>query len=107
KATDLYFARHDGQAATVENWVKSFEDACGRDLSQFRLWYAQAGTPEIEARGEYDAERKSYALKLRQSLAATPGQPLKKAMHMPVRLGLLGEDGRALPLTLDGENAIG
>ena len=54
KATDLYFERHDGQAATVEDWVKCFEDACGRDLKQFRLWYAQSGTPGIEARGEYD-----------------------------------------------------
>jgi len=107
KATDLYFARHDGQAATVEDWVKCFEDACGRDLSQFRLWYVQSGTPEIDARGEYDAERRSYALTLTQSLAPTPGQPLKTPMHMPVRVGLVGESGRALPLTLDGENAIG
>jgi aminopeptidase N len=107
KATDLYFARHDGHAATVEDWVKCFEDACGRDFSQFRLWYVQAGTPEIAARGEYDAERKTYALTLKQSLAPTPGQPVKKPMVMPVRMGLLGESGRALPLTLDGENAIG
>jgi aminopeptidase N len=106
-ATDLYFARHDGQAATVEDWVKCFEDACGRDLSQFRLWYAQSGTPEIEARGEYDAERKTYALSLKQRLAPTPGQPVKKPMHMPIRVGLVGESGRRLPLTLDGENAVG
>ena len=55
KATDLYFERHDGQAATVEDWVKCFEDTSGRDLGQFRLWYRQAGTPVIEARGAYDA----------------------------------------------------
>src|SRR5690348_12432817 len=107
KATDLYFARHDGQAATVEDWVRCFEDACGRDLKQFRLWYQQSGTPEIEARGEYDSERKTYALVLKQRLAPTPGQPQKKPMHMPIRLGLVGQSGRALPLTLDGENAIG
>jgi aminopeptidase N len=107
KATDLYFARHDGQAATVEDWVKCFEDANGRDLKQFRLWYQQSGTPEIEARGEYDSGRKTYALTLKQSLEPTPGQPLKKPMHMPIRIGLLGKSGRALPLTLDGENAIG
>jgi aminopeptidase N len=107
KATDLYFARHDGQAATVEDWVKCFEDACGRDLKQFRLWYVQSGTPEIEARGEYDAEGRTYALTLKQSLAPTPEQPVKKPMHMPLRMGLLGESGHALPLTLDGENAIG
>jgi len=107
KATDLYFARHDGQAATVEDWVRCFEDSGGRDLKQFRLWYAQAGTPVVEATGEYDGQRKTYALTLRQSLAPTPGQADKKPMHLPVRLGLLGHDGRALPLTLEGENATG
>jgi aminopeptidase N len=107
KATDLYFDRHDGQAATVEQWVKCFEDACGRDLRQFRLWYAQAGTPCIEAKGEYDAAGKSYALTLTQKLAPTPGQPDKKPMHIPVRLGFVGVDGNALPLTLEGENAPG
>jgi aminopeptidase N len=107
KATDLYFARHDGEAVTIEDWVKCFEDACGRDLSQFRLWYAQAGTPVIEAEGAYDAAAKTYALTLKQSLRPTPGQPDKKPMHIPVRLGLVGASGRALPLTLEGENATG
>ena len=106
KATDLYFERHDGQAATVEDWVKCFEDANGRDLAQFRLWYAQSGTPTIEAKGEYDAAKKTYALTLTQSLGPTPGQPTKKPMHMPVRLGFVGANG-ALPLTLEGENAKG
>jgi aminopeptidase N len=106
KATDLYLRRHDGQAATVEDWVKCFEDACGRDLSQFRLWYQQSGTPVLEADGKYDAETKTYALTLRQSLGPTPGQPTKKPMVIPVRLGFLGSRG-ALPLTLEGENATG
>ncbi|HEY2070216.1 MAG TPA: aminopeptidase N [Rhizomicrobium sp.] len=106
KATDLYFARHDGQAATVEDWVKCFEDANGRDLSQFRLWYRQSGTPTIEAQGAYDATAKTYALTLTQSLGPTPGQPEKKPMHIPVRVGLVA-NGRALPLTLEGENATG
>jgi aminopeptidase N len=107
KATDLYFQRHDGQAATVEDWVKCFEDTSGRDLTQFRLWYAQAGTPVIEARGAYDAAARTYTLDLTQSLAATPGQPEKKPMHIPVRIGLVGRKGAALPLTLDGENRAG
>ncbi|HXL99681.1 MAG TPA: aminopeptidase N [Rhizomicrobium sp.] len=107
KATDLYFARHDGQAATVEDWVKCFEDACGRDLTQFRLWYRQSGTPTIEAKGDYDAAKKTYALTLTQSLGPTPGQPDKQPMHIPVRLGFVGASGRALPLTLEGENAAG
>ncbi len=107
KATDLYFERHDGEAATVEDWVKCFEDACGRDLTQFRLWYRQSGTPVIEARGAYDATAKTYTLDLMQSLAPTPGQPEKKPMHVPVRIGLMGQAGAALPLTLDGENHVG
>lgn len=107
KATDLYFERHDGQAATVEDWVKCFEDACGRDLSQFRLWYRQAGTPVIEARGTYDAAAKTYTLDLTQSLAATPGQPDKQPLHIPVRMGLMRRDGKALPATLQGDNHTG
>ena len=107
KATDLYFARHDGQAATVEDWVKCFEDSCGRDLKQFRLWYVQSGTPTIEAKGSYDPAKKTYALTLKQNLGPTPGQPEKKPMHIPVRLGFVGTNGKALPLTLEGENAVG
>ncbi|HEY3639190.1 MAG TPA: aminopeptidase N [Rhizomicrobium sp.] len=107
KATDLYFARHDGQAATVEDWVRCFEDSSGRDLKQFRLWYAQSGTPVVEAKSNYDAEKKVFSLTLRQNLGPTPGQPQKKPMQIPVRLGLLGAEGHALPLTLEGENATG
>jgi aminopeptidase N len=107
KATDLYFARHDGQAATVEDWVRCFEDACGRDLSQFRLWYRQAGTPVVEAQGAYDAAAKTYALELTQALAPTPGQPVKQPLHIPLRMGLVGASGKALALTLDGENQTG
>jgi aminopeptidase N len=106
KATDLYLKRHDGQAATVEDWVKCFEDACGRDFRQFRLWYAQSGTPTVEATGAYDAQTRTYALTLKQELGPTPGQPSKRPMVVPVRLGLLGDRG-ALPLTLEGENATG
>ncbi|HEX3756111.1 MAG TPA: aminopeptidase N [Rhizomicrobium sp.] len=107
KATDLYFARHDGEAATVEDWVKCFEDTSGRDLSQFRGWYRQAGTPVIEARGAYDAAAKTYALELTQTSAPTAGQPVKQLLHVPVRMGLVGRSGAALPLTLDGENRTG
>jgi aminopeptidase N len=107
KATDLYFERHDGDAATVEDWVKCFEDACGRDLAQFRLWYRQSGTPAIEARGAYDAKAKTYTLDLTQSLAPTPGQPEKQPMLVPVRVGLVGRKGAHLPLTLEGENHAG
>ena len=107
KATDLYFARHDGQAVTIEDWVKCFEDANGRDLSQFRLWYRQSGTPTIRAEGAYDAVTKKYALTLKQSLPSTPGQPDKRPMHIPVRMGFVAKSARGIPLTLEGENAIG
>ncbi len=107
KATDLYFARHDGEAATVEDWVKCFEDSSGRDLTQFRLWYRQSGTPVVEARGAYDAAARSFTLDLTQSLKPTPGQPDKQPMHIPVRIGLVGKSGAHLALTLDGENETG
>ncbi len=107
KATDLYFQRHDGHAATVEDWVKCFEDSSGRDLTQFRLWYRQAGTPVIAARGAYDAAARTYTLDLSQSLAPTPGQPDKLPMHIPVRIGLVGQKGAALAVTLEGENSAG
>jgi aminopeptidase N len=107
KATDLYFERHDGEATTIENWVKCFEDATGRDLAQFRRWYHQAGTPMVEARGAYDAKAQTYTLDLDQTLAPTPGQPEKLPLHIPVRMGLVGQKGAHLPLTLDGENEAG
>jgi aminopeptidase N len=107
KATDLYFARHDGEAATVEDWVTCFEDACGRDLKQFRLWYSQAGTPTVAAKGAYDADKRRYVLELTQIVPATPGQPDKLPMHIPVRVGLIGRTKGPLPLTLEGENQAG
>ena len=87
KATDLYFDRHDGQAVTIDDWVQAMEDASGRDFSQFKLWYSQAGTPEIKATGEYDETAKTYTLTLEQSIPDTPGQTDKKPMHMPISLG--------------------
>ncbi|HEY4944263.1 MAG TPA: aminopeptidase N [Rhizomicrobium sp.] len=107
KATDLYFQRHDGQAATVEDWVTCFEDACGRDLKQFRRWYQQAGTPTVAMKGTYDAAKKTFALTLTQSLSPTPGQPDKQPMVVPVRLGFIGQNGNPMPLTLAGETATG
>ncbi|HEX3483426.1 MAG TPA: aminopeptidase N [Micropepsaceae bacterium] len=108
KGMDLYFARHDGEAATVEDFVRCFEDASERKLDQFRLWYSQAGTPEIAVQSAYDPAAKTYALELVQRLGPTPGQPEKRPMHIPVALGLIGKtSGTPLPLTLEGENATG
>jgi len=94
KGMDLYFERHDGQAATVEDFVRCFENVSKRDLKQFRLWYSQAGTPEIEANGEFDAKAKTYALNLKQHVPPTPGQPEKKPMHIPLAAGLIGKSGK-------------
>jgi aminopeptidase N len=96
--TDLYFARHDGEAATVEQFVQCFADVSGKDLSQFMLWYSQAGTPEVVATGSYDPQAKTYRLELAQSVHATPGQPSKAPMVIPLEVGLVGRDGRDLPL---------
>jgi aminopeptidase N len=108
KGMDLYFHRHDGEAATVEDFVRCFEEVSGRSLEQFRLWYSQAGTPEVQVETQYDAGAKTYALGLKQRVPATPGQPDKKPMVIPLTLSLVGrKSGKPLPLTLEGENAQG
>jgi aminopeptidase N len=96
KGMDLYFARHDGEAATVEDFVRCFEDVSKRDLKQFRLWYSQAGTPEIDVNGKYDAAAKTYMLHVKQHVPATPRQPEKKPMHIPLLAGLVGKSGKAV-----------
>ena len=105
KGMDLYFDRHDGEAATVEEFVRCFEDASGVDLAQFRLWYSQAGTPEIVAKLRYDKDKKSAQLDVEQILPPTPGQSTKKPMHIPIRLGLLGGNGHDIALKLDSGEA--
>src|SRR5271166_2562699 len=102
---DLYFARHDGQAATIEQFVQCFADVSGADLGQFMLWYSQAGTPEVVATGSYDAHAKSYRLDLAQTVPATPGQPSKEPMVIPLAIGLVGRSGRDLPLKSGNANA--
>ena len=99
---DLYFARHDGQAVTVEQFVQCFADVSGRDLSQFMRWYTQAGTPEIVVTPHYDARAKTYRLDVVQKIPPTPGQPAKEPMVIPLAIGLLGKNGGELPLVLDG-----
>ncbi len=100
---DLYLQRHDGQAVTCDDFVRAMADATGADLGQFALWYSQAGTPEVEASGRFDAEHRRYRLTVRQYCPPTPGQPIKRPMHIPLALGLIGPDGRDLPLRLAGE----
>ena len=101
KGLDLYFTRHDGEAATVDQFVQCFADANNTDLTQFMRWYAQSGTPEVTATGSYDAAAQSYRLDLTQTLSPTPGQPHKEPMVIPLALGLVGRDGRDMSLSLE------
>ncbi|SFI52106.1 aminopeptidase N [Phyllobacterium sp. CL33Tsu] len=96
KGMDLYFERHDGDAATIEDFIKVFEDASGEDLSQFGLWYDQAGTPNLAVTYDYDQATKTFEIEIEQSLKPTPGQASKKPMHIPIKFGLLGAKGREL-----------
>ncbi len=97
---DLYFERHDGEAATIEQFIQCFADVSHRDMRQFMRWYSQAGTPEVTVSGRYDAIAKTYTLEAKQTLAPTPGQPTKEPMEIPLVLGLVGKDGHDLPLNL-------
>jgi aminopeptidase N len=106
KGMDLYFERHDGEAATVEDFVACFADATGKDLAQFMIWYSQAGTPELVCELKHDPRAKTLDLTIAQVLPATPGESKKKPLHIPVRIGLLGDDGRDLPLRLTSGQAI-
>lgn len=105
RGIDLYFARHDGQAVTTDDFVAAMEDANGADLQQFRRWYYQAGTPEIKAEGEFDQNTDTYTLKVRQSCPPTPGQSHKEPFHIPITLALLSSDGQELPLQLEDETS--
>ena len=98
KGTDLYFSRHDGQAATCDDFVKCMEDATGKDLSQFKLWYSQAGTPQVIFSGHYEADKKAYVIELSQSTPPTPGQASKKPLHIPVAIGLVDDTGADMDL---------
>ncbi len=91
KALDLYFDRHDGDAATIEDWIQVFEDSTGRDLSQFKRWYSQSGTPKVTATEEWDGS--TFTLTLSQSTAPTPGQDVKDPRVIPVAVGLLSPEG--------------
>lgn len=96
KGTDVYFSRHDGQAVTCDDWVKAIEDGSGVDLTQFKLWYSQSGTPEVSFRGIWNEENNTYTVELSQQTPPTPGQSDKKPLHIPVAIGLLGKDGKDL-----------
>jgi aminopeptidase N len=102
KAMDIYFERHDGEAATIEDFVACMADASGRDLTQFFKWYEQAGTPRINVKTAYDEKAKMFDVTLEQQTMPTPGQPHKQPMHIPLNLGLIGANGEDMVLDLEG-----
>jgi aminopeptidase N len=102
KGSSLYFVRHDGQAVTCDDFVRAMEDASAIDLSQFRLWYSQAGTPIVRAQGSYVPEAREYRLTFSQRMPEAPTQTGKAPMHIPLRVGLLGPDGKDVPLEVVG-----
>ena len=106
KGTDLYFDRHDGQAVTTDDFVKAIEDANNVDLSQFKLWYEQAGTPELSVKTHYDPINQRFTLTLSQFCPATPGQDNKADFHIPVAVGLLDSQGKNMPMQLQGESTV-
>ena len=118
KGMDLYFERHDGQAVTCEDFVSALEDANDFNLKQFRRWYSQSGTPKLEIEGNYNQELKTFTLKVKQSCPDTPGQNgfgqrhkpetksafQKEAFLLPLKIGLLDEEGNPLPLKMEGKS---
>lgn len=98
KGMQLYVKRHDGTAATCEDFVSAMEDASGVCLKQFRLWYSQSGTPEVTASSEYDSAAQTWTLSLTQETKPTLDQKEKQALHIPLRLGLYTKAGEAIEL---------
>ena len=103
RGLDLYFERHDGSAATVEDFLAALGDANAMDLFEWLAWYAQAGTPQVHASGHYDARLRCYALTLTQKTAPTPGQPHKQMLPIPVVVALLDAGGTPLRLQIEGD----
>jgi len=103
KGMKLYFERHDGTAATCENFVAAMEEASGIELKQFRLWYSQSGTPVVIAKSNYNPQAKTYTLTVTQSTPATPDQEQKQALHIPLDVELYAKDGSVIQLRCNGK----
>ncbi len=108
KGMKLYFHRHDGKAVTCDDFRMAMADANHMDLTQFALWYSQAGTPQVDVTGHWDAEKHVYTLNFKQSIADTPDMKNKEPMMIPIVMGLLGQNGQALPFKLpdSGESQL-
>ncbi len=102
---DLYFSRHDGQAVTIEDFIKAMEDANQFDCAQFRRWYYQAGTPQLTAQFDYNHQKQLLTLKLKQSCAPTPGQTKKAPFVIPIKMAIYDQQGASLPIQLQENQA--
>ena len=105
RGMDLYFARHDNQAVTIDDFAQAMQDASGMDLTGFKRWYHQAGTPEITVSDVYDPASRRYTLTVRQQTPPTPGQPDKHPLVIPLAIGLLDANGQEIEIRLEGEPA--
>ena len=105
KGMDLYFERHDGQAVTCDDFAQAMQDASGIDLTHFKRWYDQAGTPVLTISDAYDAASRIYTLNVKQSCPPTPGEPSKLPLHIPLAIGLVDAEGHDLPLVIEGDAA--
>ena len=106
---DLYFERYDGQAVTCDDFLNAMQDASGVDLSQFSHWYSQAGTPQVHVSDNYDAQNQAYEITLTQELPDIVGDAELPCLHIPVRLGLLNENGESMPLSegrVEGKSTV-
>lgn len=104
KGMDLYFKRHDGNAVTCADFLAAMADANGRDLSQFELWYSQAGTPRVKLESDYDSQNRTLSLTLSQTCPPTPGQAEKKPFLIPIAIGLLDANGKEIPVRVKGSD---
>jgi aminopeptidase N len=103
RGLNLYLSRHDGEAATIEDFVRAFEEASNRDLTQFSLWYHQAGTPNIVVSSAYDPAAQEFTVAIEQSTPPTPSESRKRLMHIPLAFGLVGSDGADIaPAAVEG-----
>lgn len=103
KAMDLYFSRYDGQAVTTEDFLQAMMDASGKDLTQFKRWYWQAGTPRLTMSGKYDPTAETFTLTVNQTCPPTPKQPHKEPFHLPLAVGLVNSKGEDMLLQLADE----
>ncbi len=104
RGMQLYFARRDGTASTVEDFIACFTEASERDLSAFFRWYEQAGTPQVASRGKYDPASGVFELTLMQRTPPTPNQPTKRPVPIPLDIGFIAADGAALQATQHGDD---